>query len=449
MKNKILRLFTAFLLVGVFVSCNKLDIQPLNILTSDQVFQSQSTITAYMASIYDALPIENFLTGNELKTDEAITNFSAQAQNIGDGTNKQWWGYSEIRNINDFIAKLATSGIDENLKNSLRGEALFLRAYCYFALVERYGGVPIIKGVLNFTGDNLEELQVARNTEQEVYDFVAADLDEATSLLPTTNIAGRATRYTALALKSRAMLYAGSIAKYSSVQLDGLIGVPSSEANKYWQASFDAAKLIINSGAHSLYKKNLNKTNNFTELFLDNNNPEAIFTKYYSYPDKTHNYDRNYIPYGVRGPNGYSSTAGPTLECVMQFENIDGTPFTPNIGTSSAPVYYANPTDVFLNTDPRLLAIVIPPFGKWRNSVIDVQAGIYDQGIKWEAGDYAALYNTSTHKPDNTNGTLHVVGLSGFGWCRKDTNRILFEEIFGSDFRSIIGKNERIFSGVD
>lgn len=423
MKNKLIYLVTILSLGMCINSCTKdrLNILPLNILTADVVFRSESAINAYMVSMYNALPVEDFnayavsraLSNN---TDEAITSFGDERNGIGDGTWTQWWGYSAVRNINDFMAKVPSSAVKDITKKSLLGEAKFLRAYYYFAMVKRYGGVPIIKEVQNYTGNNLPELQVKRDKEQDVYDFIAGDLDSAALLLGETNAQGRATKYAALALKSRAMLYAASSAKYGTLLLNGVLGIPSSDANKYWQASYDAAKAIITSGKYLLYAKYADKAINFSSLFLDQDNRETIFAKYFSYPYKTHGYDCWYLPFGVRGPDGYASRMCPTLESVEQFEYIDGTKGTLKLKDALGnPLFYKNPTDLFKDKDPRCIATVIAPFSIWKGSTIDVQAGIYDQGVKWEAGDYSALYNINTHKPDNANGTLHIVGLSGFG----------------------------------
>lgn len=417
MQSKLTQTLFLLFLGCLLNSCNdeRLDIKPLDVLSNDQVFQSEAAINAYMASLYDAMPMEDFNFGGFANnTDEAGISMSP-SNSVRGGTDSQWWGYNNVRNVNNFLENLPSAKVGESTKKSLGGEARFIRAYYYLAMVKRYGGVPIIKEVQHYTGDNIAELQVARNTEKEVYDFIANDLDEASSSLPETNVKGRVGKYAALALKSRAMLYAASSAKYGNVLLGGILGIPSREAPKYWQAAMDAAKAVIASGRYVLYEKNSDKQANFEQLFLDRENPEAILSRFFSYPDKTHNYDRNVIPFGIRGPDGYSSGIGPTLELVEQYEYTDGTPGILKTGTRESPVYYANPTDLFKNFDPRMRATVIVPFDEWKGSVIDIQAGIYDQGKKWESGDYSTLYNLSTHQPDNANGSLHIVGLSGFG----------------------------------
>lgn len=418
-----------FLLAVAACNDNRLDIAPLNILTADQVLQNESAITAYMASLYNALPMEDHLffaggNGNRLanNTDEAISCFTDERNGIGDGTWTSWWGYSHVRNVNDLIEKLPQASLNEENKQRLLGEAYFIRAYYYFAMVKRYGGVPIIKNVQYFTGDNIAELQVPRNREAEVYDFIASDLDSAALLLEENNLSGRATRQASLALKSRAMLYAASSAQYGNVQLDGIIGIPASRADEYWEAAYQAAEAIITSETNALYNKAPDdKVRNFQDLFLDEeNNPEVILARHYSYPDKTHGYDNWVLPFGVRGPDGYSSRMCPTLELVEQFEYVDGSSGELKIEDADGnPIFYEHPTDLFKDKDPRCLATVIVPFSTFQGAVIDVQAGIYDQGKKFEAGDYSALYNPETHQPDNENGTLHIVGLSGLGGSEK------------------------------
>jgi hypothetical protein len=406
----------------ISVSCNNgLDILPLNILTSQQIFESKSGITAYLATLYNNLPVQDFRYRNygaDLAnyTDEALTSSSAEVTAIPNGTSMGVWPYQWIRGVNILIENTPGANLSDKEKGELIGEAKFLRAFYYFGLVKMHGGVPIIDKVQNFTGDNLQDLQVPRNSEKGVYDFIAADLDEAISALPESSVPGKANKYTALALKSRAMLYAASIAKSGTVMLDGILGIPKADAAQYWQKAYDASKQIVDSKKYTLYAKNANKELNFTELFIDQSNPEAIFSIQFKYPDKGHVYDRNNLPFSIRAPSGYGAGVGPYLDLVEEFEYVDGT--DGKLKTTNAdgsPIYYKQATDIFLNKDPRCLATVIAPFSTFRGNVIDVQAGIYDQGVKWEAGDETSLYNPETHQPDKEKGTLRIVGVNGFG----------------------------------
>ena len=103
-------------------------------------------------------------------------------------------------------------------------------------------------------------------------------MDEISTLLPSfPEEDGRVTKWTALALKSRSMLYAASVANFGSEQNNGLLGFPQSEASSYYQASLNASKEIIQSGSFSLYKKSNDLVKNFGDLFIDQNNNSNIW----------------------------------------------------------------------------------------------------------------------------------------------------------------------------
>ena len=63
-----------------------------------------------------------------------------------DGGMLEWWdnAYYTIRNLNELIARVPNSPIDTETAKVRIAEARFLRAYCYFAMVKRYGGVPLL-----------------------------------------------------------------------------------------------------------------------------------------------------------------------------------------------------------------------------------------------------------------------------------------------------------------
>ena len=419
MKNKLLYLTLLGMLILIAFSCTEdLNVAPQNIIQDETVFSNESAITAYLASLYSDLPIEDFRFhvyagynsdgGGTLPifTDEAMTCSNDDRMDIGGGTSLGWWGYASVRNVNQFITKISNSTFPKEKIDEWLGEAKFIRAYYYFGMVKRYGGVPLITTVQSYTGNNLDSLKVPRNTEKEIYDFIGKELDESVLLLNETSDIGRANKYVAYALKSRAMLYAATEAKYGTVQLNGLVGIPSSDANSYFQLAYDAAQSIINSGKYSLYNESDNKSTNYTNLFLDDASPENIFIRQFSYPDKAHSYDLWMLPRdGVGSSIGYGSRLDPTLELVESYEYIDGSDgklkFNDDDGN---PIEYANPFDIFQNKDPRLDATILLPFGVWKGYTMDVRAGIIDNGQTITSGDYNTLYKG-----------MHVIGLNGIG----------------------------------
>lgn len=123
-------------------------------------------------------------------------------------------GYKTIRQANELINNLPAYVGKLDGAESWIAEARFVRAYVYFAMVKRYGGVPILKEPQNMTG-NEEELWVARSSHEECIDFILEDLDYAIEHLGKDKVAGRGNnKYVAAAFKSRVALYAGSVARY-------------------------------------------------------------------------------------------------------------------------------------------------------------------------------------------------------------------------------------------
>ncbi|MBN8858530.1 MAG: RagB/SusD family nutrient uptake outer membrane protein [Sphingobacteriales bacterium] len=401
-----------------FTSCKKvLDVQPENILQDETVFSDESAVNIYLATLYYDLPIEDFTyivqngfdkSGTcflEQLDGEAILNIADDKNSIGDGTWVSWWNYTVVRNVNHFMDQIEKSSFSEQQKNEWMGEAKYIRAHYYFGMVKRYGGIPIVKEVQNYTGDNLEELQIPRNTEKEVYDFIASDLDEAISLLPETSIKEKVNKYTAYALKSRAMLFAGSIARYGNVNLNGVVGIPAADADHYFQLSYDAAKAIIDSHKYSLYNKEADKELNFTNLFLDPDNPELIFVKSYHFPEKGHSWDYRNLPFGQRSPEGSGGRINPTLELVETYDYKDGSQGKLKLTDGSGnPIKYANPLDLFRDKDPRLGASIIVPFADWRGTAVDVRAGIIDGANTVTSGSFDDEYKG-----------MKVIGSSGIG----------------------------------
>ncbi|WP_288204956.1 RagB/SusD family nutrient uptake outer membrane protein [uncultured Parabacteroides sp.] len=407
-------------LMAITTSCNSLDVPPMNIIQDNEAFESESGVTAYLVRLYQDLPIEDFNCNhdgfNQAYNYPNSANYtgemlSCEADAVRDNINGdkfQDWRYGSVRNVNYFLQHFPeySASFTSDQSNSWLGEAYFIRAYYYFSMVKRYGGVPIIKTVQNYPEQSIEELKVSRNSEKEVYDFIAEDLDEAIKLLPeTSQSAGRVNKYVAYALKSRAMLYAGSIAQYGKIQLDGLLGIPAVDAESYYQKSYEASKALENK--YSLYNKYSDKCENYWRLFLDEESPENIFVKYYKYPEKTHNFDCATIPYQMRGADGYSSRFNPTLDFVMQFDDVNGNPFDLNIGTDENPVRYEKRFDLFKDIEPRLRATVIFPGDVFKNEEIDVQRGIYTSypnGELLTSADFTALYNGKS-----------IIGKSGMG----------------------------------
>lgn len=378
-----------------------LDKKPIDRISDDAVFNDPMLIDAYIFELYNELPLHMNNIGWSWNPNGAAVYFPMVLcdeglqqgtyweqyvkwnQGLEDATNTydQWWGYATIRRMNEFLEKIETSTLAPDEIKVYSGEVRFLRAFAYFELAKRYGGVPIITKVQQINASH-DELFVGRNTEKEVYDFIYSELYEINSDLPDVrneNEYGRATKYAALALNSRAMLYAASIAKYGKMQLGGIVGFPNVEALGYFQKAYDAAQQIIhfseNSGKIGLYDKYPeDKAKNFYQLFIDERNVETIFSvQYNGLSGKGHSLDFWLAVQGISV--GWGQEVNVLLELVEAFEYIDGTPGILNREALTEGSYSI--IELFEDKDPRFNGSILYQDSPWQGSKIERYSGTW------------------------------------------------------------------------
>lgn len=214
MKNKILLVVISSLLF----SCSKdfLNLTPPTSLSSASFFQDQNQFTQALNAAYVPLREVTMVAvyEDEMRSDntfftiyqanrgfephrEAYPQFinTAQSSAIPNSPGNRWASdYNGINRINTILNQLTdNSFLTQEAKNTLTGEASFLRAFYYFDLVTHYGGVPLhLEQILN-----AEESFKARSTVDEIYTQIKSDLTTAISLLPAVTTFpqnGRATK---------------------------------------------------------------------------------------------------------------------------------------------------------------------------------------------------------------------------------------------------------------
>jgi hypothetical protein len=398
-----------------------LDLEPQDKLPIEAVFSDPAGVKLYMANLYYQMPLEDFKYGEEswngntnggrnraMYTDEAM--HTEWIGNYGVGKDGEmapnYWvqGYRLIREVNLLLDAVPGLNIPQTEKDKLTGEGLFIRAYAYYGLAMRYGGVPLIKKSQEFDAGNIGALKVPRSTEKETFKFILAELDAATAALPGSwDGQRRATKLVAQALKSRAGLYAGSLAKYWRLApLQGeavqqkLIGMDPADANEFFAESIKASETVINSGVFSLYAPTPatpeEATENYIKMFRDPNiaTTEAIFVRGYTIAGRGHNYDLWFSPAQARDGWAHPGRMNPTIESVDLFEEYTHpgesaplkTTTTPNDfgfeGYSRTKSYlrFDNPTDIFKDKDARLHAYIVVPGSIMKGKKIVIQAGL-------------------------------------------------------------------------
>lgn len=375
-------LVAAALVLGAS-ACNNLDLEPKGMLDDGTLFSSEFGVRKYLAGLYNDLPIEDFCY-KYASDEKGYGTMNAAGYHVGnvwqalkgygptiacettgrgnEDTAGQWgyWNYDRIREINVMIEKLPLykDAWDEGRYNEIMAEARFIRAYYYFAMAKRYGGVPIIDKVQDPTLP-LEELQVERATEYDTWKFIYDDLKYAmeNGVADKTAVT-RANRYSAAALMAKAMLWAGSVAKYNQytgitgpATDAGLMGMDPSDAKEFFQYAYDACKMIGDAG-FSLHK-GADKEKAYTEIFIENlAGEEDIFVKTFGTHTTTvpwnstlySSYDDMVLPKGTNMAQNVGAAIHATWDLVSLYE-------TPAIVDAAGYPVRFNSYDDFWNTD--------------------------------------------------------------------------------------------------
>ncbi|PSL28094.1 RagB/SusD family nutrient uptake outer membrane protein [Chitinophaga ginsengisoli] len=225
--QKYLHLIVLYSICVCGTACKKLVevAPPKTQLVTTNVFENNSTATAALTSIYgqiSSLSDLSWLTG--MSSDEFL-NYSTTQSCInvyGNSliesdasllSNFSWNPqYQFIYQANAVIEGLQRStGVSDQIKNQLRGEALFIRALMHFYLANLYGPIPVVT-----TTDYSNNLKLSKTNVADVYKFIITDLTESVDLLsdnfvnaannPTTDRV-RPTKWAAYALLARVYLH--------------------------------------------------------------------------------------------------------------------------------------------------------------------------------------------------------------------------------------------------
>lgn len=391
MKAKILLV----LLLGLTMSACELFTEPGldNQYTEDRVFKDPAFAEGILLRSYRLLPTDYRF--EEVATDDAVTNergnsflrmatgeWSAQFNPLDN------WGsaYDAIFNINYFLSVVdkvewSWQSPERNaaFRDRFKGEALALRGYFYFQLLERFGGlgengellgVPLVTEVVG-TGDNWK---LPRNTYQECVDQIRKDYDEALALLPyvwtdvdtdddeadavhnrtvgkqnANRINGKVVRV----LKAKVALHAASPAFN-----------PDGSTDSYITASAEAATLIQEIGGVSALAAGGVK---FYDQDGDITNPEILWRADYV---NSNSRERNNFPPSLFG-NG---RVNPTQNLVDAFPMKNGYP----VADGSSGFDPANP---YTNRDPRLAAYIIYDGNKLGSKVIQTDVNSPVDGL--------------------------------------------------------------------
>lgn len=250
--------------------------------------------------------------------------------------------YERIRRVNEFLIGLDRfSQLEEGKNQVIEGQARFFRAFLYFQLAKRHGGV-ILYTDLDFEKDK------NRSSAEETWNLIQEDLDFAISVLPESWSGadqGRVTKGAALGFKSRAMLYA-----------------------ERWEEAKKAADEVFALNLYALMDE-------YDDAWKGGNS-ESMLEYNYLTTDPNHTFDKDYATFNEIINQGGSGV--PTQEMVESYERMDGTEVDWSPWHTDQPINEIPPYD---ELEPRFHSTVIYHGAEW-------QGKIMENSVNGENGQY-------------------------------------------------------------
>ena len=403
-------LYGAALLLLVNACDSILDREVVLSLTEDDVLTLYNNTQSRAVAIYNYLPsgfrcVDGAMMASA--SDEAeytLETSSIQMFNVGSWNAKNnpdggsWWNnFRGIYLVNHFLANSDNLDLEmyrlnpddighEQYQNRLdnikrwKYEVRFLRAYFYFELIKRYGGVPVITRPVEI-GDSFP-----RNTLDSCVNFIVKECDDIALGLPIKyteqeNL-GRATRGAVLALKSRVLLYAASDLfnspeKWASDYANkDLISVKTIDRKERWKRAADAAKDVID-----LADAGYALSNNYQGIFRSYTDTEIILARR---DGASNDFEKANYPVGYDLGNSGNT---PSLNLLDDYEMLDGTAFD-----WSNKNHAANP---YKERDPRLAFTILSNMTKFNGRPVECWTGGRDgKGVPraTKTGQYLLKY---------------------------------------------------------
>lgn len=304
MKNN--KIFILCLAISVtFGSCKKfLDEEPYSFISSEALYKTDLGCETAINGCYGTLAEyggfgAGYLT---IMTVGSGAYYTAQApaadlSNLTFGGSTLWltnnspWDafYNAIKVANDIIENVPKGNASDYTKKKTVAEARFIRGMLYFNLVRMFGGVPLrTKPVTE------QDVNIARSTKDEVYNFLIADLIAAKDGMIANSIKGRPSKFAAQALLGKV---------YMTLASDPSIA--NSSVN--WQKAKDELLAVVNSNAYSLFPSysglfdaaNENTSESIIEIqYTISGGPQGQFTNFFCPTNST------FTPLAANGPFG-------------------------------------------------------------------------------------------------------------------------------------------------
>lgn len=243
----------------VSLSACDITLYPEDQVTPGTYFRNETDLQLFTNNFYTSLP-----SATDIYADEAdiIINPTLDDKISGQRIIPETgggWSWTTLRQINYYLENSYRCS-DEAVRKHYDGIARFFRAFFYYEKVKRFGDVPWYDVVVG-SGDK-DLLNKPRDSRKLVMENVLKDLDYAIENISETKDVYRVTKWAALALKSRVMLFEGTFRKYHGL----------GDWEDCLKESVKASEQLMKEGGFSLYAKG--KTP-YAEMFMTLNATET------------------------------------------------------------------------------------------------------------------------------------------------------------------------------
>lgn len=258
MKNKILTIIAAAVCLA---SCD-LNYTPLSKLSPETFFSNESELQAFSNQFYTILPDTPYEELSDLHVKNALSDEMRSKRTVpssGGG-----WDFTALRNYNTLI-EYSVNCPDEKVRTTYVALARFFRANFYFEKVKRFGDYPWYDKQV---GSEDPDLYKPRDSREFIMTKIIEDLDFAIANLSDKKDLYRITKWTALALKSRACLFEGTFRKYhAGTNVLETLPADAKPYTYYLELSAAASEEIMNTSGYTLFKGS-GKNTCYRDLFL-------------------------------------------------------------------------------------------------------------------------------------------------------------------------------------
>lgn len=282
-----------FMALSLLVGCQSLDLNPEGQLTTANPLSTVPELQKYMNQFYEGtFPGQpgglggDGIAFNDKYSDNMIVSVPPS---LIDGKRSlssadEIKEYEKVRAINFFFQNIENCTGSQADIDHFTGEAHFFRAYYYYSMLRKWGGVSWVDKVLP---PNADDMRIPRETHEATADRILQDLDQAIELLRIRNNSGsmRIHKDVALAFKSRVALYEGTWQKYHKQKNTPFFtqGITDDKINNYLKQAKEAAGEVIKGGRWSIHQAG-NPLEDYQRMFITydlSNNSEVMFWKKY------------------------------------------------------------------------------------------------------------------------------------------------------------------------